>query len=319
MKILVTGGLGFIGHNVVQKLEHLGHEISTTDIQTNYGLLSQQKLEFLISERLKKISTNRIYKIDIADQYGIEYIFNQTKPDVIIHLASFPRQKIVNHNPMIGSQTMITGLLNLLEASVRHNISKFVYVSSSMVYGDFTDGVTEDTVCNPIGPYAIMKLAGEQLVKDYTKRFKLDHTILRPSAVYGPLDIEDRVVSKFMSNAICDKVLQVFGGNETLDFTYIDDAVDGIVNSTLSKNTNNKTYNITKSDSVLLLEAAHIAIDIAGAGEIELLDKDPEYPSRGSLSIANARKDFGFDPKIEVGAGFIEYYKWLTTVVNCDK
>jgi nucleoside-diphosphate-sugar epimerase len=124
-----------------------------------------------------------------------------------------------------------------------------------MVYGDFDNDVAEDAPCNPIGQYGIMKLAGEQLVKDYHRRGAFDYIIIRPSAVYGPLDVEDRVISKFILTAMRGGVIRVNGANETLDFTYVDDAADGIVAATLSEH-RNKTYNITKSHSKTLLEAA---------------------------------------------------------------
>ena len=198
MKILVTGGLGFIGHNVVARLESQGHICVVTDTQTTYGIIPQDELDYLIGERRRKIKTDRIYGIDIADQDGIFWLIGEHRPDIVIHLASFPRQKVVNANPQLGSQTMSEGLLNLLEASVKHTVRKFVYVSSSMVYGNFKDayfdGINESHATHPIGQYGIMKLAGEWLVRDYSRRTSMAHTIIRPSAVYGPLDVEDRVV-----------------------------------------------------------------------------------------------------------------------------
>jgi nucleoside-diphosphate-sugar epimerase len=180
-----------------------------------------------------------------------------------------------------------------------------------MVYGDFTDDVTEDAICNPQGQYGIMKLAGEWLVRDYSRRTNLVHTIIRPSAVYGPLDVEDRVISKFLLTAMRGEILKVNGINETLDFTYVDDAADGIVAAALSDNTENKTYNITKSHSVTLHEAAQMAIKLVGKGSIEVREKDINFPSRGRLNIDAARKDFDFNPKVDVAEGFQIYYDWL--------
>jgi UDP-glucose 4-epimerase len=309
--ILVTGGLGLIGHNVVQRLEALGHTVVITDTRTNYGIIPQEELDYLIGERLKKISTKEIYGIDIADQGGIDFLLNKFKPDTVIHMASFPRQKVVNANPQLGSRAMSEGLLNLLENAKKHQVCKFLYISSSMVYGDFDDQVTEDAVCRPQGQYGIMKLAGEWLVRDYTRSSNITHTIIRPSAVYGPLDVEDRVIAKFMLTAMRSGTLKVNGAGETLDFTYVDDAADGIVAAALSHETNNKTYNITKSHSRSLLDAAQLAVKIAGKGTIEVRDKDADFPSRGALNIDAARRDFGYDPKVDVEEGFQAYYEWI--------
>jgi nucleoside-diphosphate-sugar epimerase len=211
----------------------------------------------------------------------------------------------------MGSRTMSEGLLNLLELSQRHGVGRFIYISSSMVYGDFKDQVREDAVCRPQGQYGIMKLAGEWLVRDYTRRGFFDHVIIRPSAVYGELDVEDRVISKFLLTAMRGGVLRVNGPSETLDFTYVDDAAIGIVAAALHPAVKNKTYNITKSHSWSLLDAANLTVKIVGRGTIEVRDRDVDFPSRGSLCIERAQKDFDYDPKIDIEEGFQRYHAWL--------
>jgi UDP-glucose 4-epimerase len=290
----------------------MGHRVAITDIRTNYGIIPQDEIDYLMTERLKKIQPGSIHAIDISGE-SIDWLFGKYNFDIVIHMASFPRQKVVNANPRLGAQTMMEGLLNLCEASKKHKVKKFVYISSSMVYGDFTDDVTEDYDCKPQGQYGIMKLAGERLVEDYSRRNCFSHTIIRPSAVYGPLDVEDRVIAKFMLTAMRDGTLKVNGANETLDFTYVEDAADGIVAAALSSNTNNKTYNITKSHSRSLLDAANLAVKIAGNGNIEVKDKDADFPSRGALNIDAARRDFGYDPQVDVEEGFQKYYEWLSS------
>jgi len=318
MNILVTGGLGLIGHNVVKRLSEQGHTTSIIDNKTNYGIIPQSEIDYLMAEREKKFMSRNftdtlsfMYNKDISDVNEMDNIFNIEQPEIVIHMASFPRQKVVNANPALGSRTMSEGLLNLLELSNKYEVRKFIYMSSSMVYGDFVDDVKEYSPCNPIGQYGIMKLAGEWLVRDYSRRTNLVHTIIRPSAVYGPLDVEDRVISKFLLTAMRGGVLKVNGEHETLDFTYVDDAADGIVAAALSDNTENKTYNITKSHSVTLLKAAQMAIKIAGSGTVEVRGKDADFPSRGALNIDAARQDFNFNPKVDVEEGFQHYYNWL--------
>lgn len=311
MNILVTGGLGLIGHFVVKKLQNQGHIVSIVDTKTNYGIIPQDQLDHLVNERSKGLDLSGLYIKDISDANEMDHIFNIEQPEMVIHLASFPRQKVVNADPAAGSRVMSEGLINLLEMSDRYEVRKFVYTSSSMVYGDFKDDVKEDAVCRPLGQYGILKLAGEWLIKDYSRRTGLVHTIIRPSAVYGPFDVEDRVISKFILNAIRGIPLKVNGASETLDFTYVDDAADGIVAAALSDNTDNKTYNITKSHSHTLLDAAKLAVKVAGKGEIIVGDKDADFPSRGALNIDAARRDFNFNPKVDVEEGFQIYYDWL--------
>jgi len=315
MNILVTGGLGLIGHNVVARLEQKEHDVIIADTRTNYGIIPQSEIDYLMAERLKKISGNNIYRIDITDANNIEWLVAKHKPQVIIHMASFPRQKVVNANPAWGSRVMMEGLINVCESAKKHGIERVVYISSSMVYGDFADQVEEDYDCKPIGQYGIMKLTGEDIVKDYHRRGAFDYAIIRPSAVYGPLDVEDRVVAKFMLTAMRGGVLNVNGAGETLDFTYVDDAADGIVAAATRIMARNNTYNITKSHSVSLLAAAEMIVKIVGQGTIACRDKDADFPSRGALNIDRARTILGYDPQVDVEEGFQNYYGWLSNSV----
>jgi nucleoside-diphosphate-sugar epimerase len=255
------------------------------------------------------------HHVDLCDFDNVRKFFSNFafNTDAVIHLASFPRQKVVNANPVWGAEVMGAGLVNLLETTKAYKIPKFIYISSSMVYGDFDNDVKEDYNCKPQGQYGIMKLMGEHLVKDYTRRDCFDHVIIRPSAVYGEFDVEDRVVSKFMLTAMRGETLKVNGANETLDFTYVEDAARGIVQATLSDKAVNGTYNITKSHSTSLLQAAALAVKIAGSGDIECRDKDSDFPSRGALNIDAARRDFGFNPTVDVEEGFRKYHAWFTS------
>lgn len=312
MRAFITGGAGFIGHNVIRFLEQQGIECFGVDNKTNYGFIPQEELDYLIQERLKRIRSTPLVG-DIRDTSDMRSRIGIFGCDTVIHLASFPRQKVVSQNPVLASEVMSTGLINLLEAAVVHKVKRFVYISSSMVYGDFENDVSEDAVCNPIGQYGIMKYMGEKLVQDYARQHGFEYVIIRPSAVYGELDVEDRVVSKFMLGAMRGETLRVKGAGEVLDFTYVEDAAMGIAQAALSPNAANKIYNITRSDQTLvtLQEAAELAISIAGRGKLEIQDRDLAFPKRGRLSIDRAVKDFNYNPTVSVEEGFRRYYTWF--------
>lgn len=311
MKILVTGGAGFIGHAVVAKLERQGHDVCILDNFTNYGIIPIREITELHKERLSKVTTKKIHRVDIRDSQEVNQVFEECLPDVVIHCAAFPRAKVVDLNPIEGSSVLTGGLINLLRASEQFKVRRFIYVSSSMVYGDFTMIGYEDMKCTPKGVYGILKLAGEDLTRDHCERAGIDYVILRPSAVYGPLDVEDRVVSKFLIAAMHNREIVVHGANERLDFTYVDDCVRGIVRATNSFNSSGRTYNITRGNSRTLLEAAEVAVSIAGGGRIKLVDSNPLFPSRGTLSNIRAGQDFGYQGRVEIEQGFKEYYEWL--------
>ena len=308
MKILLTGGAGFIGHNVVRVLEQQGHQCSILDSLTGYGIVPDRDIVYLANHRLERVRCEPNIG-DIRDP-AVNTVFKKFNPDVVIHLASFPRQKVANQNPVLASDVMSAGLVNLLEASKRSGVKKFVYVSSSMVYGDFNNDVTELAECNPRGSYAILKYSGEKLVEDYSKHF--DYTIVRPSAVYGEWDVTDRVVSKFITQAMRGECLQVNGANEVLDFTYVEDTAKGIVLVSTSEHSQSKIYNITRSSDKLwtLKMAAELATSIAGLGTIKINQRDLAFPKRGRLSSELAKKELGYNPQVDFEQGLVKYYEW---------
>lgn len=311
MKVMVTGGLGFIGHHVVQELVAQGADVSILDNNTSYGLIPPADLEILTKLRRQTIPDLPLYTTGIQNRSGVDLAVGECQPEIIIHLASFPRQKAVEAYPDLAARTMVEGLINLLEAAQSHHVRRFVFVSSSMVYGDFQDNCREYRECRPRGQYGILKLTGERLVQDHARKSNMEYTILRPSAVYGPRDCKDRVLAQFMDSAHHGGILRINGLHEALDFTHVTDAAAGIVGAALSENTINRTYNVTRGTSVTLLRAAKLITDLVGRGSIEVLPRDLSYASRGSLNIDAARKDFGYDPKIDIQQGIQDYYQWL--------
>jgi nucleoside-diphosphate-sugar epimerase len=312
MKFLVTGGAGFIGHNVVRQLEEMGHECAIIDSCTNYNFVPQEEMDYLVEARCKRISAGVDY-VDLREYDSVAESFRLAQAETVIHLASFPRQKVVGEQPVWASEVMCCALVNLLEECTKNNVKRFVYISSSMVYGDFANDVTEDAVCNPQGLYGIMKYMGEHIVKDYAKRTGMEYVIIRPSAVYGEWDVEDRVVSKFMLNAMRGGTLKVNGPDEVLDFSYVEETAMGIVRAATIKEASNNVFNITRSDNKLytLLDAASIAIKIAGKGTGIAGARDLNFPKRGRLNIDKARTLLGYDPKISVEEGFQRYHDWF--------
>ena len=310
MNILVTGGCGFIGHNVVQLLQK-DHTVTTYDSYTDYGIIDRDDMDLLLFERFKTITGKRLAG-DIRNKERMESAFVFTKPEVVIHLASLPRGKVVNANPVEGADVMSAGLMSLLEFSSKHKVKRFVYISSSMVYGNFNDGATEFDQCYPRGTYAILKYAGELLVRDYCLSHGMEFVIVRPSAVYGPVDVDDRVVAKFFKAAMENKQIVVNGPYEQLDFTYVTDVAQGICLAALDSRAAYNTYNMTRGESHHLLTAAQLIHEITDSTSSILVNpRDESFPSRGALSIRKAQFDLQYNPQIPIEIGFRLYYEWL--------
>jgi len=311
MNIFITGGSGFIGHNVVQQL-HDEHNVTSYDSVTNYGCIDKLEIKKLNTERRKLMRCENVTN-DIRDLLHLSSSMLIARPDVVIHMAAFPRAKVVNSDPITGSEVMSAALLSLLLQSYKNKAKRFVYISSSMVYGDFKNGVSEDEICSPQGTYGILKYAGELLVKDFCVSHNIEYVIIRPSAVYGPRDVEDRVVSKFLMNAMRGNDIVVKGPLEVLDFTYVDDVAIGIAIAATHANAKNETFNMTRGIGHTLLDAAQLAINVTNSkSNLIVADRDLSFPSRGELSISKAKSILGYNPTINITDGFTNYFNWIS-------
>ena len=296
-------------------MEKLGNHCAIIDNLSNYGIIPTNEILNLYNYR-KKYYTAEVYNIDFGNFTNeIDLLIEKYKPDIIIHMAGFPRQEFVKTNPKLASDVMIGGTIGLLEAAKKYNVKRFVYISSSMVYGNFINSVDENHPTNPTNLYGVLKLTGESLIKDYCRNTNIQYNIIRPSAVYGKRDIKNRVVNKFILAAINGTPLKVCGVNEKLDFTYVDDTVNGIVLATLNNEHFDKIYNITRAVSHTILDAAKIIVNIVGKGEIKIENKHTDYPSRSSLIINKATTELGYVPKTDIKEGFQKCYEWIKNTI----
>ena len=311
MRILVTGAYGFIGSRVVERLLEMGHDVTAMDNKETYGVITPHDLNKLYTWRqrnwTKSVSRS---EGDVTDRNAVLTAF-KPRPDYVIHLASYPRAKIVNNDPWIGVQNVIGGTVNLLWHCQHMPVKKFVFVSSSMIYGHFSDGTREDAVTKPNNLYGEAKLTAERFVKHYNQQHGINYAVVRPSGVYGPGDMEDRVLSKFFENAMNDRTITVHDGDNKVDFTYIDDTAEGIIKAALSE-VSNRSFNITAGNATSLRTAAEKIValtrsksDIVDTGAHKL------YPRRGTLDITRAKDLLGYQPITSFESGLEKYYEWL--------
>jgi UDP-glucose 4-epimerase len=308
-RILITGGAGFIGSHVARILQD-EHELLIIDSLEDYG--AGPIPEWIRRARLKGITAS-LEAIDIRDLQQTTQAIVEFKPNTIIHLAGAPRAKIVDQDPVGATAAMTTALVNIMVAGGIVGTERMVFVSSSMVYGDFHPGsIHEDTRCQPKNLYGALKLAGENIVKAWANAHPgMTYTIIRPSAVYGPGDYGDRVINNFMTAALNDQHLVVAGQHERLDFTYVTDVADGIARAARSDLAANETYNITRGHAKTLLRAAQICVGLAGKGGIVIKARDETFPIRGALDISKAKRELGFDPVITLENGLMQYHDFL--------
>tara|TARA_S200000501_G_scaffold13203_1_gene11700 strand:+ start:201 stop:1154 length:954 start_codon:yes stop_codon:yes gene_type:complete len=312
MKILVTGGKGFIGSKIVEMLTKDGHTVTVVDNNDTYGIMTKQELEKLFQWRTRNWVAENVQVIsgDILNRLICLKAFSHN-PDIVIHLATYPRAKIVDEDPILGIPKVINTTTNLLWHSSKWSVKKFVYISSSMVYGDFVDGTKEDANTKPKNIYGEAKLTGERMVKLFAKRDNLNYSIIRPSGVYGPGDMPDRVVSKFFEKAMKNETITLHNGANKVDFTYRQDAARGIIMSALSS-VSNVSFNITAGNATSLRTLAETIIKITGSeSEIEDIGNHKLYPMRGTLNISRAKDLLGYEPEFTLEQGLKSYYDWL--------
>ena len=310
-KILVTGGKGFIGSKIVEQLSQ-DNKIIVVDNRDTYGLMKPEELQQLMNWRMRNWNHKNIFIIDgdVLNRLVCLKAFSHN-PDAVIHLATYPRAKIVDQDPINGIPKVINTTTNLLWHSSKFGVSKFVYISSSMVYGDFKDGTREDAKTKPMNIYGEAKLAGERLVKLFAKRDNLNYAIVRPSGVYGPGDLPDRVVSKFFAKAMNNETITLHNGANKVDFTYRKDAAQGIIKATM-KSVANTSFNITTGNATSLRDLAEMIVDITGSkSDIKDIGSHSLYPARGTLDINRARDLLEYEPEYTLRQGLEKYYEWL--------
>ena len=312
MKILITGGLGFIGSKVIEILSQDGHMITCVDNKDTYDLISTIELNKLIAWRTRNWDSKNVSVIegDLLDRDFCLKVF-KTRPDVVIHMATYPRAKIVDENPIVGIPKVIDTTTNVLWHATRFGAKKFIYISSSMVYGHFKDGTREDSDTKPQNIYGEAKLTGERLTKLFAQRDGLNYAIVRPSGVYGPGDLPDRVVSKFFVKAMANKTIELHNGDNKVDLTYRQDAADGIIKAALSE-VANTSFNITAGNATSLRTLAETIIDITGSdSEVKDVGMHKLYPLRGTLDISRARDLLQYEPKFSLRQGLESYHEWI--------
>ena len=309
LKILVTGGEGFIGSWIVEKLSQMGHRVTTLDNSDTYGVIEREELDRLCQWRQR--NWKRVTKISGNVLMPLARVWLR-KQDIVIHLASYPRAKIVNDHPEMGVENIVLGTTGMLQDCVEYGVKRFVYVSSSMIYGNFADGTKEDFKASPINIYGEAKLTGERLTQQFNRAAGLEYVIARPSGVYGAGDIPDRVLSKFFAGAMNNRNINVHDANNRVDFTYVEDTADGIIRCALEKKAANKIFNITAGSATSLGDAAEKIIKLTGSkSQIKDTGQNNLYPERGTLDISQAKNLLNYQPQHNFDQGIKKYYEWL--------
>jgi len=317
MKIFITGGAGFIGSYITRELLASGDEVVIHDAFLNYISPFESNYERLLNLRFKGILDKvKIIRGDIRHKGRFLKILNEEKPDSVINLAALPISTASNLYSEDAMGINLSGTVNILE-SIREarSVKRFVYASSSMIYGNFQySPADEKHPTNPLDVYGGTKLSGETLTKVFSKQYGIDYVIVRPSAVYGPTDVNRRVTQLFIESALKSKPLVLHNGGEAkLDFTYVEDIAHGFVLALKSDKSKNETFNITRGEGRSLKELASILQNLIPGTKIisEPVPPDEKRPDRGALDIKKAKKLLGYEPLYSLEEGMKKYVEFV--------
>ncbi|ABB14785.1 dTDP-glucose 4,6-dehydratase [Carboxydothermus hydrogenoformans] len=306
MKILVTGGAGFIGSAFVRKYAY-DHELIIVDKLTYAGDL--RRIEE-VRDRIK------FYKADVADKTAIEEIFDKEKPEAVVHFAaeSHVDRSIQDPTPFI--ETNVKGTQVMLDASRKYGIEKFVHISTDEVYGELgKEGqFTEESPLRPNSPYSVSKAAADMLARAYHRTYGLPVIVARPCNNYGPWQYPEKLIPVVIKKALNNEPIPVYGqGLNVREWLYVDDCIEAVY-LLLQKGKPGEAYNIGSGEEKGNIEVVKEILRILGKPEslITFVEDRPGHDFRYSLNSKKIKMNYAWKHKVNFNEGIrfvIDWYK----------
>jgi UDP-glucuronate 4-epimerase len=314
MHFLVTGGAGFIGSHVCERLLRDGHCVWAFDDLNDFYDPVHKRRNLRELQALAK--PFEFVHGDITDRPALDEIFSSVKFDQVIHLAARAGVRPSLERPALYQRVNVEGTVNVLEAARLNGVKKIVMASSSSVYGlnskvPFSES---DPIASAISPYAASKLACEAAGHVWHHIYNMDITMLRFFTVYGPRQRPDLAIYKFAKLICAGKPIPVFGdGTAARDYTFVSDTVDGVIACT-KKELGYQIFNLGESETIslsLMIESLESAL-----GKKAIIDRQPLQPGDVPLTFADitkAQKQLGYDPKVKFERGIKRFVEWFMT------
>src|SRR5881628_497015 len=310
MRVLVTGGAGFIGSHLVEKLLASGHEVVILDDFNDF--YDPQTKHANVAGLARDVT---VYHVDLRDSESVRNLFHREKVDAIAHLAARAGVRPSIQQPRLYYDTNVTGTLHLLEAARVTGVERFVFASSSSVYGaskriPFSE---DEHLTQTLSPYAATKIAGEFLCSTYSHLFQMRVVALRYFTVYGPRQRPDLAIHQFTRRIYAGQPIDQFGdGSTRRDYTYIDDVLQGTMAALQYQGPLYDVFNMGESETIQLKELIS-AIENA-LGKKAKVNRLPEQPGDMPLTcadISKARKLLGYNPTTKFSKGLPRFVDWF--------
>lgn len=311
MNILVTGGAGFIGSNLVDKLLDQNFKVTVVDNFDPFYNPEQKR------KNISKHQNNSSFKLieeDILNLDSLEIKLKDTY-DAIVHLAAKAGVRPSIEDPISYTKVNILGTQNVLEIAKRKNIKQFIFGSSSSVYGinPHTPWSEEDFVLRPISPYAATKISGELLGFTYSHLNNIRFIALRFFTVYGPRQRPDLAIHKFFKKISNDESIDMYGNGQTKrDYTYVLDIVDGIISALEYNQSEYEIINLGNNNPITLLELINLISEISK--KAPKINNLPEQPGDVPITFADINKAqnlLNYHPKTSIEKGLKEFHEWF--------
>lgn len=310
-KVLVTGGAGFIGSHLCEALLEHGSTVAVVDSFDEFYPPSVKRANL---QEISRRGEVRLSETDIRDAAGLGKAFEEIKPEVVVHLAARAGVRPSIEQPELYHDVNVGGTVNLLSLARDFGVGKFIFISSSSIYGATTRvPFAEDHVeMRPISPYAATKLAGELICYTYSHLFHLPVVCLRIFTVYGPRQRPDLAIHKFAALMEAWKPIPVFGdGSASRDYTFVDDIVGGIL-AAVDYETEFDVFNLGNSHPVKLMELIR---ELERAlGKPAILSFLPPQPGDVPITwadISKARRVLGYEPRVALPEGVARFVAWF--------
>ena len=313
MSVLVTGGAGFIGSHVIERLLAAAHDdIICLD---NFNEQYDPSLKRANVSRFAEHPRVRIVEASFCDQEAMHELFATARIESVVHLGGVAGVRASLLDPLLYEQTNVRGTLVLLEAARRHPVRRFVLISSATVYGrEAQSPFREDApLGTPLCPYGATKQAAEALGQVYLRQHQVPVVCLRPFSVYGPRLRPDLAMMIFAEALAAERPIRLFGEGRLLrDFTHIDDFCSGLLAALSAENVVGQTINLGRGQPVEIREV--VALLEAGLGcraQIELLPATPAEMPTTWADISRARRLLGYEPRVSLAEGVADFVAWF--------
>ncbi len=311
MQILITGGAGFIGSTLADKLLKENNEIVILDNFNDY--YNPQLKDSNVKNNLDN-PNYKLYRGDICDKELVNKIFEENKIEKVVHIAARAGVRPSLENPLSYVQTNIYGTTVILEQMQKHNCKKLIFASSSSVYGNCTaDKFSEDLkVTEPISPYAATKSSCEQIIYTFSKLYDINAVCLRFFTVFGPRQRPDLAIRKFIELIEKDEPIPVYGDGTTMrDYTFIDDIVEGICSALEYNKTPYEIINLGGGSPVTLNQMIEtIETEMGKKAVINRLPMQAGDVNKTVSDITKAQKLLGYNPKTTFSEGIRKFLDW---------